>query len=374
MRVLFQNRPDAMTSWGGDTTQMLQTKECLQKLGVSVEVNLEAEPELDGFDIVHLFNIQTSHHGLRQMANARRRGVPVVLSTIYWSNRHFYRSEDFVRYHCSSMVRAMARFGWRIPAFLLKLNRQFGTKAERKHRSMLEEADALLPNSYAEAEILALEFDAPWLRAKTHFVPNGIHVAGEHNSSDRPGTQRALAELGELGEYVLEVGRIEPIKGQLKLIEGLLDLPEIPLVFVGRPGNEAYYRKCRELAVRRGNTVFIPAVPHEEIAEFYRQAKVHVLPSLRESPGLVTLEAALQKANCVVSIHGPVPEYFGSCAWCCDPDDVGSIRKAVLQAWKAPRSDELKRRVVSHFTWDEAARATLDAYLRVLSLRSDSGV
>jgi glycosyltransferase involved in cell wall biosynthesis len=343
---------------------MLQTKQCLEKLGVSVDVSLDAEPVLDGYDVVHLFNIQTSHYGLRQMENARRSGVPVVLSTIYWGTRHLYRSEDFVRYHCSGVVRALARLDWRLPALLLRLNRQYGTKAERKHLDMLKAADFLLPNSYAEAEVLALEFDAPWIRGKSHFVPNGISAAGSDGEKNQVAAPAALAESGE---YVLEVGRIEPIKGQLKLIEALLESPEIPLVFVGRPGNQAYYQRCRELGERRGNTRFIDAVPHEEIAGYYRAAKVHALPSLRESPGLVTLEAAMQGANCVVSVHGPILEYFANLAWCCDPDDVGSLRQAVLQAWRAPRSEKLKERILTSFTWEEAARATLDAYRVVLA-------
>lgn len=363
MKVLFQNRADSLTSWGGDTTQMMKTKECLQKLGVEVEISLDAEPDLAGFDLVHLFNVQTADHGWRQMQHARRAGLPVVLSTIYWSNRHFYSSEDFVRYHCSPAVRKLARLDWRLPALLLKLNRRYGTKSELKHRRMLEAADLLLPNSYAEAEVLAAEFDAPWIRAKSLMVPNGIAV----DSSPGP---EAASTLKSTEKYVLEVGRIEPIKGQLKLIEALMDLPDIPLVFVGRSGNDAYYEKCCERGAQRGNTRFVAAVPHEEIGAYYAAAQVHVLPSLRESPGLVTLEAAMHGANCVVSFHGPIMEYFGSSAWSCDPCDPASIRQAVLSAWQSPPQVALRERILRNFTWDEAAKATLEGYRRALAQKS----
>jgi len=367
LKVLFQNRPDALSTWGGDTTQMMQTKEFLQKLGVTVEVSLEAEPELSGYDIVHVFNIQTASHGLRQLEHARRSDVPVVLSPIYWSNRHFYRNQDFVTYHSSAAVRLMAGISWQFPALLLRLNRVFGFKAEQKHRLMLEAADLLLPNSFAESEILAIEFGAPWIRAKSLVVPNGITVS----ESQATGSVDAvpIPMLQGLGEYVLEVGRIEPVKGQLKLIQAMMAEPDIPLVFVGKPEYETYFDRCRELGEQRGNTYFIPAVPHGKIEAFYRQAKVHALPSLRESPGLVTLEAALYGTNCVVSIHGPIMEYFGTDAWSCDPEDVASIRDAVLHAWRAPRSEALSKRILRQFTWNEAARLTLEGYRRVLAGR-----
>src|SRR3990172_9516111 len=174
IKVLFQNRSDALSAWGGDTTQMMQTKAALQKMGVIVDVCLDVVSDLSGYDLVHIFNIQTSKHGLQQMLNTRSRGVPVVLSPIYWNNRYFYRNEDFIRYHASDGLRQLARIWWRLPAFFLMLNRSFGTKAERRHRRMLEAADLLLPNSITEAEVLACEFDAPWVRAKSLAVPNGI--------------------------------------------------------------------------------------------------------------------------------------------------------------------------------------------------------
>ena len=93
---------------------------------------------------------------------------------------------------------------------------------------------------------------------------------------------------------------------------------------------------------------------------------MHVLPSLRESPGLATLEAAVFGANCVVSFHGPVAEYFGADVWYCDPDDAPTIRQAVLAAWKAPFNQRLRSSILEKFTWREAARKTLEGYRRLV--------
>ena len=88
---------------------------------------------------------------------------------------------------------------------------------------------------------------------------------------------------------------------------------------------------------------------------FYSRAKVHALPSLSETTGLSTLEAAICGINCVVSIHGPITEYFGFDAYICDPKNVNSIKNAVLDAWNNPKSNKLKNRILSKFTWEKAA-------------------
>jgi len=363
MKVLFQNRSDALTSWGGDTTQMMQTREELHKLGVDGEVSVEAEPDLAGYDLVHIFNIQTAKHGIRQIENAKQQGVPVVLSPIYWSNRHFYSDPDLIKYHSLLGVRLLARWWWRLPAWGLALNRRFGTKAERLHRMMLEQADILLPNSQAETDILIKEFSAPWIKEKSVVVPNGISARSGKGAVPIPDC------LSGLGQYVLQVARFETVKGQLKVIKALYDDREIPIVFVGASGNELYCDACRRLAEQRGNVYFLSAIAHEKIEGVYRGAKVHVLPSLRESPGLVTLEAALAGVNCVVSIHGPVEEYFGDYVWLCDPLDIQSIRTAVISAWNAQGSMALHDRLLRLFTWEKAAKATLFGYERALSVR-----
>lgn len=60
VRVLFQNRADAFKHWGGDTTQMVKTKKYPERLGSHVDVNLTANPDVGTYDIIDVFNIQSS--------------------------------------------------------------------------------------------------------------------------------------------------------------------------------------------------------------------------------------------------------------------------------------------------------------------------
>jgi glycosyltransferase involved in cell wall biosynthesis len=111
---------------------------------------------------------------------------------------------------------------------------------------------------------------------------------------------------------------------------------------------------------------FIGSVPPEELPGIYRLAAVHALPSWRETPGLASLEAAAAGCRIVTTGIGSARDYFGEDAWYCDPPDRASIRTAVVGALAAQPSSRLRRRVLADYTWDAAARATLEAYQAAL--------
>lgn len=367
MRVLFQSRPNALTDWGGDTTQMVKTRDRLGALGVHVDFSLDPRPDVREYDLVHVFNLQNSTFHVRQVENAKRQGRAVALSTIFWDLAHVPRAHQAGTIHASALARLLYRVHRRLPFLPWDLKLLLGNREEwRQGRRMLELADILLPNSYAELEILAQAFQAPWVRTKALVVPNGA-------DPPRDPTPEGMERARDLpSEVVLEVGRFSVTKGQRVLLEALTGLPEIPVVLVGAVADAAYARECQRLARSRGNVHFPGAIPHEHLAALYRRAKVHALPSLRESPGLTTLEAASYGANCVVSLHGPVAEYFGPDAWYCDPTDRESVRDAVVEAWEAERTGRLGHRVQREFTWEKAGELTRQAYEIALSRRNRS--
>jgi glycosyltransferase involved in cell wall biosynthesis len=113
----------------------------------------------------------------------------------------------------------------------------------------------------------------------------------------------------------------------------------------------------------------MPHLPQAELASAYTACRVHALPSWAETCGLVNLEAGACGAAVVAGVLGYECEYLGDLADYCDPADVDSIAAAVRRAWDRrdpARADRLRRRVLDRFTWAETARATFDAYRRVL--------
>ena len=364
-KVLFYNRSDTFTRWGGDTTQMLKTKEALEALGVAVDITLQPTAKFSQYDVLHIFNIQTAGMSMQQIELAKGK-LAIVVSPIYWDLRHIEHDTDVLSCHQSRLARWVAGVDLLLAAKLLEVKRKLSPRLRRERqektkncRNILLAADVLLPNSYAEAEILALLFDAPWVRPKTIVVPNAVETA-MFASAAVPDCKQRLPE-----RFILEVARFEPVKGQLRVLKALMDRPDIPLVFIGSDANSLYRKECAALAELRGNTWFFSEIPHEELPAFYRRAKVHVLPSLRESPGLSTLEAAASGCNCVFSFHAPVAEYFGTDGWCCDPCNIVSVRNAILHAWEAPFNSALQKRVLENFTWEAAAEKTLEAYTHI---------
>ena len=340
-------------------------------MGVHVDICLEAEPDLCDYDIVHIFNIQTACYSLRQVLNAKKQKVPVVVSPIYWDMTQCFNDEDFLTFNFP-LYKFLAKIDLSMAKFYIKSKRILDFRMHKERLlfnsmlEMLKHTDLLLPNSYAEAEIISFIFNTPWIRARTVVIPNGIvHpsiIEVDKKNSDPIGSQVCLP-----AEYVLEAGRIEPIKGQLKVIKALLDKPEIPIVFVGKCSHKVYWEECVLLGKKRGNVWFVEEVPQHAMTIFYKRARVHVLPSLRESPGLATLEAAVHGVNCVVSFHGPIAEYFEDNVWCCDPNDIISIKNAIIQAWQAPKNLSLRQKILDKFTWEVAAKETLKAYVKILN-------
>jgi glycosyltransferase involved in cell wall biosynthesis len=369
MRVLMANtRADAMQAWGGDTTQVIETRKCLQQLGTIVDLAGEEPPhDLSSYDVVHLFNMLTAENGLDLLERTKALGKPVALSTIYWDPR-YARHPDNVRFGESRLWAKLAFAAPRLAIFLQNLRQVRGkTRLLHAQRMLLSAADVILPNSVAELENLVARFRLPSLRGKAFIVPNAVSPPAPPSSAPH----EMLTGLPD--KFALMAAGFHPIKGQARLIQALMQDPQIPLVFVGRGSTgTAYGNHCHSLASRRGNTFFVGAVPHELMPQLYRRAKVHALPSLRETTGLVSLEAAVHGANCVVAIHAPVQEYFGLDCFICDPMSPASVRKAVLAAWDAPPNDNLRSRILKEFTWQRAAEETLRGYHLLLSKRSTS--
>ena len=143
---------------------------------------------------------------------------------------------------------------------------------------------------------------------------------------------------------------------------------EIPLVFIGRGIEKPYGQWCRKLADKRGNVFFVPQVDHDYLGAFYQKAKVHALPSLRESPGLVSLEAALYDTNIVTSFQAPTWEYFGMDAFICNPEDLSSIHDVILEAYHSEIHKNLKKRIITDFNWMRTAEQTVMAYKKILKV------
>lgn len=356
MNVLFITRTSIEQLSGGDKIQILNTKQALERLGVTVTLAADGSPIPTGTDIVHVFN--PSQISTVSLDAARAADIPVAVSTIHWDMREYYRAmfavnrkflsirpPQFLRHYAVNQCKALTyNYIWN-PRVLRKLGKVF------------QRADLLLPNSNAEADVLVRDFSASWDRIVP--VVNGFDASMASNT-----VTGEFKKANNLGDFVLCAARIEYRKNQLALIEALMDEP-FTLVLIGRPLDPGYMALCTSLGTRRGKTIFIDHMDQQQLFSAYRDAHVHALVSWYETPGLSSLEAASVGTNLAVTRGGCTEEYFGPDAAYCEPDDLTSIRKAVRQAWDTPKNDALSKRIVEKYTWDETGRQTLAAYRRV---------
>ena len=100
--------------------------------------------------------------------------------------------------------------------------------------------------------------------------------------------------------------------------------------------------------------------------DYYRQAKVHVLPSWFETTGLSTLEAAAMGCNIVITRKGDTEEYFEDYAFYCEPDSPDSIFAAVEKASERAVDPALREKIFTQYTWVQTAEKTKAAYNEIM--------
>jgi glycosyltransferase involved in cell wall biosynthesis len=357
MRALWLARADLERRPGGDTTQLLETRAALERLGVRVQLYDNPAAPIRDADVVHLWHLDRLWETLPACRRAQEAKVPAVLSTIYWSSPEFDRlgrtpwQRRLVRRDGADALRtARVMTRWRIQRLMRPhaFPWEPGLSEFRAGvRTVLDAVSVILPNSHAELEQITSVFGPP--RAAV-VVPNAVDPQ-----------QFCAADVTTERRGVLCVGRIEPRKNQLNLVRALRDMDE-PLDVVGRAGrfNFAYAWRCRRSAGPR--TRFLGPRSPAQLAAQYRQARVHACVSWYETPGLASLEAAAAGCSVVVTPGGCTREYFGDDAFYCQPDDLASIRRAVDAALNSRPSPALAKRVAADYTWENAARQTLEAY------------
>jgi glycosyltransferase involved in cell wall biosynthesis len=173
--------------------------------------------------------------------------------------------------------------------------------------------------------------------------------------------------------YALYVGATDWRKRVDMLIaahQGVFRATGVPLALVGaefsRPKNSATIQAMREASP--GSIVVVGEVTPERLPALYRQADLHVLPSIYEGFGLTILEAMACGCPVIATTGGAVPEVAGDAAELVRPDHAADLEAAAIALL---RDDSARERLrlrglerASRFTWERTARETLALYRR----------
>jgi glycosyltransferase involved in cell wall biosynthesis len=184
---------------------------------------------------------------------------------------------------------------------------------------------------------------------------------------------RAAFDLGRR-RVVLTLSAKRPHKNLAALIGALASIPqeERPLIVI--PGYPTWHeQELRGRAADAGVSAdvrFLPWVSGAEVEGLWAIAEAFVFPSLYEGFGLPVLEAMARGVPVACSNASSLPEVAGSAAVLFDPHDVSAIAGALRRLLGDERLRSQLRDAglerVRHFTWERAAKLTLETYAAAL--------
>jgi len=121
------------------------------------------------------------------------------------------------------------------------------------------------------------------------------------------------------------------------------------------------------------NVVFMGRVPRKDIPLLINKAAIYVLPSLYEGMPYSLLEAMACGIPVIVSNVSALPEVVGDAGLRVDPQNISELAVGMhrLLVDKGLREEMIQKGLAraACFSWDKAARETLEVYRKVSQSR-----
>ncbi|MBY0579218.1 MAG: glycosyltransferase family 4 protein [Burkholderiales bacterium] len=201
-------------------------------------------------------------------------------------------------------------------------------------------------------------------------VPDGVDLDRFSPRPDCSASDRVFGKYG-VRDYILSVGRLEPRKNHVKLLQAyaLLKSQEGetgPLVVVGQKdfGFQGLFDTIARLKLQ-DDVKILESVSDELLPDMYRAARMFVYPSFAEGFGIPPLEAMACAIPVVSSNTSAMPEVAGNACLLVSPDSVEDIAQAMLAVISDPvLAGKLAldgRKQAENWTWKHAAERYLSA-------------
>jgi glycosyltransferase involved in cell wall biosynthesis len=202
--------------------------------------------------------------------------------------------------------------------------------------------------------------------SKLTVVPNGIDI---HRFYPLSSIERRPFRL------MVTTSADTPLKGLRYLLRAVADLiikwPQLHLVVVGQPKkNSPILKLIGDLGIHR-HVRFTGSISHAEFVHQYARAWAAVVPSLYEGFGLPAGEAMACGVPVISTTGGALPEVVGDAGLLVPPADHQSLAAAIESVCSNSNlAQTLGRagyeRVMAQFTWEAAARKSVDVYRQVI--------
>ncbi|MDQ2631596.1 MAG: glycosyltransferase family 4 protein [Actinomycetota bacterium] len=329
-------------------------------------------PPAEGYRVEELFYRRTAARGLG--ASGR---LPFKAAEHLADMRRFRRAvgADVVHYQWLTIplldVHLLPPLRPRVMTAHYILPPQPSRRKVRSARRVFGAMDAVIAHSEHSAARLRDEVGLD--PARVRVVPHGAFDYLTRLPEEKP----LPPELeGAEGPVILCFGLLRPYKGIENLLEAFRQVEGAELWIVGNPRMDV--APLRELAVEVGGRVrFVTRfVDDAEIPAIFRRADLVVLPYLdAEHSGVLYTGLAFGKPL-VLSAVGGFPEVAETgAARLVPPGDTAALAAALEElvgdeAARAEMASAAIRAAAGPFSWDEAARRTLDLYRELIEVRS----
>lgn len=210
-------------------------------------------------------------------------------------------------------------------------------------------------------------------------IPNGIERE-VYSDIEKLASEHIRKLVSELGEYVVQVGRIHPIKNQLTTIRAVAQVPGVTFAIAGPVTDEAYKRllddEIRRLGV--GDRIrFLGVVDGVDKYYLLRHSLANTHMASWESYCNAVHESMSQGCVCIVAKDTALEELIkdGVNGYVVPVEDADGVAEKIRFVLKNGKSDEIRmmRQHNKDFTvghsWDDLARRVEAFYARTLSAK-----
>ena len=215
------------------------------------------------------------------------------------------------------------------------------------------------------------------IKSKTK-VYNKAHrvIAGSQKIQDSLKTDSSLVEnwwhpslpenINNTAEYVLAIGRLEPVKGFDLLIESWVNVNKKLLIV----GDGPEHSKLNSLIDKHGLGDFItitPSVSKEGLIEYYQKASLLIVSSRREGGPRVALEALYLHIPVISTNVGHMSQILPQ-ELLAEPDNLESL-KSLIGNWidRSMSQESIFEYVAQEYSIDKASKKVLSVYEDLLS-------
>lgn len=180
-----------------------------------------------------------------------------------------------------------------------------------------------------------------------------------------------MKEKWNMDKYILTVGRYEPRKNMVMLMQAFSDLglhkKGYKLVMIGSPdiNYSAFYEFIDKADADLRDAIITGKASFSELVALYRQASLFVFPSLGEGFGIPPLEAIVYGCPVLCSNATAMAEFGFPKEQMFNPSDIDDLKNKMLKSLSGVSGKVDKDKILQEFNWRKSADVLYSALMMV---------